>query len=158
MPAVVFVCTANVCRSPMAAALFQARVRAAREDWEWWLVDSAGTWATEGQAASANSVKVMAARGLDISKHRSKEVSAAFLEMFDLVLTMEASHKEALRAEFPQLDGRVFLLSEMSGPALNVDDPYGLTQKDYEKTAQEIDAFLEAGFDEIMNRVAREGK
>lgn len=158
MPGVLFVCTANVCRSPMAAALFQARLKAEREDWEQWLVESAGTWAHEGQPASANSVKAMSARDLDISKHRSKEVSETFLEMFDLVLTMEKSHKEALRVEFPRLANRVFLLSEMSGPAVDVEDPYGLTLKDYEKTAQEIEAYVEAGFAEIMKRVTLAGE
>ena len=142
----------------MASALFQARLKAEREDWEQWLVDSAGTWATQGQLASANSVKAMASRDLDISKHRSKEVSEAFLEMFDLVLTMEMSHKEALRAEFPSLAGRIFLLSEMSGPARNVEDPYGLALKDYEKTAQEIEGYVQTGFAEIIKRVALAGK
>ena len=142
----------------MASALFQARLKAEREDWEQWLVDSAGTWATEGQLASANSVKAMASRDLDISKHRSKEVSEAFLEMFDLVLTMEMSHKEALRAEFPRLAERIFLLSEMSGPARNVEDPYGLALKDYEKTAQEIESYVQTGFAEIIKRVALAGK
>ncbi len=141
----------------MASALFLARLKTEREDWEQWLVDSAGTWATEGQPASANSVKAMASRDLDISKHRSKEVSEQFLEMFDLILTMELSHKEALRAEFPRLAGRVFLLSEMSGPPRNVEDPYGLTLKDYEKTAQEIEGYVETGFAEIMKRVALAG-
>lgn len=142
----------------MASALFQARLKAEREDWEQWLVDSAGTWATEGQAASANSVKAMASRDLDISKHRSKEVSEAFLEMFDLVLTMEMSHKEALQVEFPRLAGRIFLLSEMSGPARNIEDPYGLSIKDYEQTAQIIEGYVETGFSEIMKRVALAGK
>jgi protein-tyrosine-phosphatase len=153
-PAVLFVCTANICRSPMAAALFRARVTKSLPDGKDWLVDSAGTWATDGQRVSENSVKAMAARGIDISSHRSKTVSGALLDLFDLILVMEPGHQEALRVEFPEAVQRIFLLSEMSGPSLPIDDPYGLQLQQYEKTATEIDSYLEAGWSAILAKIS----
>lgn len=149
-PAVLFVCTANVCRSPMAAALFYARVSQAIPSGKDWLVDSAGTWGRNGLPASENSVLAMRGRGLDISAHRSKVVTSAQLALFDLILVMEPGHKEALRIEFPELAARVFLLSEMSGPAQPIADPYGSTLDQYEKTAKEIEAYLDAGMPKII--------
>ncbi|GAP05770.1 MAG TPA: low molecular weight protein arginine phosphatase [Anaerolinea thermolimosa] len=152
-PAVLFVCTANVCRSPMAAGLFQALLSSRLPGGGDWLVDSAGTWASEGQRASENAVRVMQKRGIDLSQHRSKVVSRALLNLFDLILVMEPGHKEALRVEFPEVAGRVWLLSELSGPPLPIEDPYGLSLEHYEKTASEIEAYLQAGFPEILARV-----
>src|SRR5512142_3320376 len=62
---VLFVFTANICRSPMAVALLRARVRKERPDWRQWRIDSAGTWAQDGAAAAKNSQLIMAERGLD---------------------------------------------------------------------------------------------
>lgn len=152
-PAVLFVCTANVCRSPMAAGLFQALLTSHVPGGRDWLVDSAGTWASEGQRASENAIRVMQKRGIDLSNHRSKVVSNALLNLFDLILVMEPGHKEALRVEFPEIARRVWLLSELSGPPVPIEDPYGLSLEYYEKTAAEIEAYLQAGLPEILARV-----
>src|SRR5512142_848275 len=101
-PTVLFVCTANICRSPMAAALFKARLEKQVPGSESWVVDSAGTWTKEGYPPSENSVKAMARRKLDISGHRSKEINKSLLEKSDLILVMELGHKEALQVEFPR--------------------------------------------------------
>jgi protein-tyrosine-phosphatase len=79
-----------------------------------WKVGSAGLWAVPGQPALA-AVTLAAARvGLDLSTHRSTRVSARVLSNHDLVVAMETGHKEALLAEFPGLEERVFLLSELT--------------------------------------------
>ncbi len=153
MPAVLFVCTANVCRSPMAAALFSARLKSDGLHPEQWLVDSAGTWAYDGQSASQNAILAMQKRGLDIRSHRSKTVSSYLLEMFDLILVMEPGHKEALQVEFPHLASRIYLLSEMAGEHLPIEDPYGAALEEYEKTADEMDAFIERGLPRILSLV-----
>ena len=152
-PAVLFVCTANICRSPMAAALFRAKLREVAGG-ETWSIDSAGTWAKDGQPVSGNSVKAMETRGLDIRKHRSKTVSKALLALYDLILVMEPGHNEALRVEFPQAAGRIFLLSELSGPPVAIDDPYGKSLDRYEKTAVEMEGYIDAAFPKILEQFA----
>src|SRR5450759_2792857 len=104
---VLFVCTANICRSPMAMVLFRERVKG-RSDTQEWRIESAGAWAEEGLAASPYTREVMAARGLSLDAHRSRMVSQDLLTPFKLILTMEEGHKESLQVEFPQIQNRVF--------------------------------------------------
>ncbi len=155
-PAVIFICTANICRSPMAAALFHSRLKKERADWQSWRVDSAGTWALDGEMAAKNSRQVMAQRGLDISGHRAKTVSAELLEEYDLILTMEQGHKEALRIEFPAIAGRVFMLGEMAGTLNPIDDPFGQSLPAYEAAAKKIDQMLAQGMRRIVALTARQ--
>ncbi len=150
MRSVLFVCTANICRSPMAAALLRARLQKERPDWKEWRVDSAGTWALEGDMAARNSRQVMTERGLDITDHRARTVTEAMLREYDLILTMEPGQKEALQIEFPSVAERVFLLSEMGGGASAVDDPYGGPIEGYKKAAETIDQMLERGMPRII--------
>lgn len=136
----------------MAAVLFQARLNKARpHDWQFWRIESAGTWTTEGIPASRRSVEVMADQGLDISGHRARMVSETLLEGFDLILTMEPGHKEALCVEFPALADRVFLLSEMEGMSSAVEDPYGGSLEMYQKAARRIDQILANGMSRILD-------
>lgn len=115
-----------------------------------WHVESAGTWGMDGQPAVDGSQSVMVERGLDISDHRAQSVSGELLQSFDLILTMERGHKDALRAEFPEIANRVCLLSEMADQTNNVDDPYGGPTSGYEETAKEIEELLKVGYENIV--------
>lgn len=149
MPAILFVCTANICRSPMASGLFKAMLDEAQIPGEW-RIESAGTWALEGESAATGSQTVMSERSINISKHRAQNVNRELLLIFDLILTMESGHKESLRVEFPDLSDRIFLLSEMVNQKDEIEDPYGGTISEYEQAADEIEGYLKIGFDEII--------
>ena len=156
MPNILFVCTANICRSPMAEAMFDQLVRSKKLPGSW-TVASAGTWAQDGNRASENGRELMNTWDLDISKHRSRIVRPGLLEAADLILTMEESHKEALLAEFAGLAGRVFMLSEMTGTVRDIGDPYGGSMQEYRDTAREIAGYLDKGYPKILKLLERPG-
>lgn len=149
MPHILIVCTANICRSPMAMALLdrKLRQRGIAGDWQ---VSSAGTWARSGYPASEHGRNLMREWGMDIQEHRSRVVDETILQGADLVLTMEQGHKEAIRAEFPAVASRVYMLSEMVGFMSDVRDPYGGPASGYLETANELESYLEDGFDRIV--------
>ena len=146
---ITFVCTGNVCRSPMAAGLFFDR--AVRENAQRAVrVRSAGTWALEDQPASAYASQVMAERGLDISAHRGHNLTQAAVDETDLILVMTLRHKEAIVQDFPGAAGKVHLLSAMAGPTYDIEDPYGGSIVEYRRTANELAELVEQGYPRIM--------
>jgi protein-tyrosine-phosphatase len=145
---ILIVCTANICRSPVAAALLRDRLqKRGLNDWQ---VGSSGTWAMNPRGASQNSIEVMSRRGLDINNHRATMVKEAYVRHADLVLTMEVGHAEALRAEFPAQAHKVYLLSEMVGQSYSIADPYGGPIEEYERMAETISAIIDGGLDQII--------
>jgi len=154
-PSVLFVCTANICRSPMAVALFKSVLAENGIDPTSWRIESAGTWAPQGQPAAPEMVEILAIRGLKITKHRSRMVTKEMLDDFHLILTMETGHKEALLAEFRFLKDKVYLLAEMAAETVSVDDPTGGPPEAYLKTSAEIERLLRQGLPRIMSLASR---
>lgn len=153
MKTILFVCTANQCRSPMAQGLMQRKLEQegdADEICAAW----AGVDALNGCRATENSIKAMAARGIDIGEHRSRAITNEILENAALVLTMERAHAKAIRTLFPVHSQRVQLLTHMAGLDGDVADPVGGTLERYNRTAQEIEELIEKGYTE-MTRLVR---
>lgn len=103
------VCTANVCRSPLAAALLSRHAR--DSELTWIEVRSAG-FRPGGAPAPAIEIEVAAAHGLDLSGHRSRRVDVHALTWADLVLTMEARHVRDAALSAPEVWGRTFTLQD----------------------------------------------
>lgn len=151
---ILMICTANICRSPVAEALLRQRLSATGlSDWQ---VSSAGTWAEDGRAASHYSALLMAEKGQDLNQHRSRVVTGALLNEVDLVLCMESGHAEALRMEFPGDARKIYLLSEMSGHRYSIRDPYGGSLDEYRQMVRDVTAAIDAGLPRIIQLVREE--
>jgi protein-tyrosine-phosphatase len=151
MPSILFVCTANRFRSPVAALYF-AREVVRRGDDKYITVSSAGTWATTGMPAMPKAVQLAKEYDLDLSYHRSRVVSDEILSRADLILVMEAGHKEAITHEFSYTNGRVFLLAEAVGkPPVDILDPYGEKQAPQKDVIEEIIELIDEGYEQIVD-------
>jgi len=150
MASILFVCTANRFRSPLAALYF-AREVVRRGDDNQITVSSAGTWAMSGMPAMPKAVQLGEDFDLDLSFHRSRVITAEMLSRADLILVMEGGHKEAIVHEFPGTQGRVFLLTEAAGKsAVDVPDPYGEEQAPPGDVAREIIDLIDEAYEQII--------
>ena len=152
MPTVMFVCTGNLCRSPIAEVLFRQWLQRKSVS-NGWRVQSSGTWTQEGSSVAADVQPSLLAMGIDLSQHRSRNVTAELLAESDLALCMTRSHKEALHAEFHQFAGRINLLSEMVGQTYDVPDVEEFTAAEYVGIANELARIIEQAGESILSRL-----
>lgn len=133
------VCTGNICRSPMAAALLSHALAAQPPPLNRVMVRSAGTSAFGGDAASDHAVRAMEKVGLDISSHRSAPFTLSLMEDSDLVLVMTDMHRELIRQAFPEDESPVHLFREwMGGKENQVPDPFGGSLSTYLETRDSL--------------------
>jgi protein-tyrosine phosphatase len=145
-----FVCTGNICRSPVAEGVFRGMAHRAGLDAAF-TVDSAGTYGGHaGEPPSRLAVKAAARRGYDISGLRARPVVAADIARFDHVLAMDRGHLAELRRLAP----RGFTERPRMFAAVDVADPYGGTERDYERA---LDA-IEAGCRDLLATLTPEAK
>ena len=108
MKTILFVCTGNICRSPMAEGLFRHGVKS-RGDYT---IFSAGVGAVEGLPPSENAVLALKQLGIDISRQRSRMLSADLVQRADFIFGMTHSHVDAILLLYPQAAEKTFLLRE----------------------------------------------
>lgn len=131
LKSILFVCTGNTCRSPMAEGIFNSLGKNA-------VAASAGLFAENGACASENAITAAAELGADIKNHAAKQLTAQMIDGADLVLTMTKAHKMSL----PGIE-KVKTLAELVGEDADVCDPYGGDVDEYRRCAAQIKKLIE---------------
>lgn len=144
MQRILFVCTGNTCRSPMAEAILKNKNLEGIE------VRSAGVYAANGSEASTHAKRVLADNQIS-HNHRSTLLTREEVEWADLILTMTSSHKYAIQQQYPQSIEKMFTLKEFTGEPFDHDilDPYGGGLAVYQETYQELDKLIEKAMKKI---------
>ncbi len=142
MKKVLFVCTANICRSPMAEAVFDALA----EDGDLpFRAESAGTAALKGKTIAPGALAALEEAGIYPGAHRARQVDEAMIEGAELVLAMTPQHAATLRRIGGNPARGIYALPEyaMGAADQGIPDPYGLTMTAYRSTLRQIYEHLE---------------
>ena len=141
---ILFVCTGNTCRSPMAAAILKNMAKPEDN----LNIISGGLAAPVGEKASGNAVAVMDEMGIDIRNHTAKNINADVISQADLILTMSKAHKAAIESA---AKGKVYTLSEFAGEEGGVPDPYGGSIEEYRQCRDMIESLVKKVYRRIKN-------
>ncbi len=149
---ILFVCTANICRSPMAEAMFNAL---AEERELAWRAQSAGVAALIDEDIASHARMALEEVGVYAQRHRARQVSEEMLEEADLVLTMGPRHMAALRGRFGDLPDKIYTLPEYATGASGeegIPDPYGHAMTAYRASVRQLLEYIGG----VMKRLERE--
>ncbi len=145
---ILFVCTGNTCRSPMAAGIMNQIAMERGLDVR---IESAGIFAQEGEPASTEAILAVKKYGVDLLGHHAQPINTELLEKSDLILTMTPAHKLVFAQAAPE---KTFTLCEYAGLPGDIADPFGGDVAEYEACAAQIyDALVK-----VADRIEKETK
>lgn len=132
---ILFVCTGNTCRSPMAEGILR-HLQSHHPEWQ---VLSAGLYPAPGAPANELAQQVVKEHGLDISAHRSRRLAIPHLEAAEYVITMTEDMADQIRNGVPEFAEKVQSLGEWSGLGGDISDPFGGDIEKYRQCYEEIE-------------------
>jgi protein-tyrosine phosphatase len=147
---VLFVCTANICRSPMAETIFNALAEDSDLPFR---AESAGTAALEGKPMAPNAVAALEEVGIYPDDHRARQVSGAMIEESELVLAMSPQHAATLYRlhRYPSRT-RIYILPQYAIGASageGIPDPYGHTMTTYRSSMRQLYDYVQHTVDRL---------
>jgi protein-tyrosine phosphatase len=128
-----FVCSGNTCRSPLAEGIARKILREGLP--EKIDISSAGSTAVDGVPASPLAVEVAGKHSIDLSKHRARLLNRRLVKSADLIIAMGSKHRDTVGVIEPTALGYTYLLTDFcEGEFEDIPDPIGLSVEEYEKT------------------------
>lgn len=152
MPSILFICTGNQYRSPIAAETFRGQLirHGCIAQWQ---VGSAGTWTYSGQRVLSEAAELARSFGINIDGHITHMINSQMLEYADSVLVMEEGHKESIQAEFPFARRKIHLLSQVvEGIVYDIPDPAG-AGRESRSIIRELIGMVRTGYGNIYRMV-----
>lgn len=155
---VLFICTGNICRSPMAEAILKKMVPVEAD----MHVFSAGSHAREGNLATENSILVSRDAGIDLSNHRARKLTTDMVREADMILAMEPLHIEhVLSLDIWVKDKTLNLVrfaQSCPGGGDLIPDPYGESLREYQICFRKIDACVNNFYKMIRGRLIQRSR
>ncbi len=146
MNSVLVVCIGNVCRSPVGERVLREKLKGFR-------VDSAGLGALVGHAADETAASVAARHGVSLDGHKARQFDPQIGGAVDLILVMEAEHKQQIADSSPHLSGKIMLFDQWTGQK-GIPDPFRRSEEFHELVFE----MIEAGAAAWAQKLAPNGK